>query len=231
MQKNKFSLASILLYYSLAAITLLSIAAIFADPKQAKEILAMVLPVISAWVGTVLAFYFGKDNFESANIQAREMMAKLSPKERESSLIISIMRQVRNITSYQISSSTNINQIKLEQFIPLYKGFVSRLPILNDADVPLYMLHKSSIDRYLGAGGKSDNSLQELVEHQQKEGHEFGLNQGFVIVSKNTAIKDAKALMQKINSCQDIFITENGNEGEALLGWVSNVRLTKYINS
>jgi hypothetical protein len=32
----------------------------------AKDILATLLPVIGTWIGTVLAFFYSKENFESA---------------------------------------------------------------------------------------------------------------------------------------------------------------------
>ena len=32
----------------------------------ATQVLSTVLPVIGTWIGTILAFYFGKENFETA---------------------------------------------------------------------------------------------------------------------------------------------------------------------
>src|SRR5437660_837167 len=34
--------------------------------NTAQYVLTAVLPVVAAWVGTVLAFYFGRENYESA---------------------------------------------------------------------------------------------------------------------------------------------------------------------
>jgi len=35
--------------------------------KDIKDLFGMLLPLIGTWVGTVLAYYFSKDNFEAAS--------------------------------------------------------------------------------------------------------------------------------------------------------------------
>ena len=44
--------------------------------------LGVLLPVIGAWVGTVLAFYFGQVNFEAASRSAANLVRQLSPREK-----------------------------------------------------------------------------------------------------------------------------------------------------
>ncbi|PYJ66774.1 MAG: hypothetical protein DME76_16260, partial [Verrucomicrobia bacterium] len=48
----------------------------------AKYVLDVLLPVIGAWVGTVLAFYFGQVNFEAASKSAANLVRQLSPREK-----------------------------------------------------------------------------------------------------------------------------------------------------
>src|ERR1043166_7992064 len=45
---------------------------------QAKDLFTALLPVFATWVGTLLAFYFSKDNFESATKSVTEMANKIS---------------------------------------------------------------------------------------------------------------------------------------------------------
>ena len=42
----------------------------------------MLLPVIGAWVGAVLAFYFGNENFDAASKSAANLVSELSPREK-----------------------------------------------------------------------------------------------------------------------------------------------------
>ena len=48
----------------------------------AKYVLGVLLPVIGAWVGTVLAFYFGQGSFEAASKSAANLVRQLSPREK-----------------------------------------------------------------------------------------------------------------------------------------------------
>src|SRR5262245_15336751 len=46
--------------------------------KNWKDITGILLPVIGTWIGTVLAFYFTKENFEAANRSVQSMVGRIS---------------------------------------------------------------------------------------------------------------------------------------------------------
>jgi ABC-type sugar transport system permease subunit len=60
----------------------LGVATILLSPSNAQSTFNLVLPVLASWVATVLVFYFGRENFESASRQVREMADKLTPEQR-----------------------------------------------------------------------------------------------------------------------------------------------------
>jgi len=76
----------------IAVISLLALVGTFAGPEnrleevtaQWKDILTFTLPVLGAWVGTVLAFYFSKENFEAANRSMQSIVGHLSAPESSS---------------------------------------------------------------------------------------------------------------------------------------------------
>jgi hypothetical protein len=35
--------------------------------------------------------------------------------------------------------------------------------------------------------------------------------------------------MEEVKNCQDVFITENGSRDEEVLGWLTNVDITKCL--
>ena len=94
---------------------------------------------------------------------------------------------------------------------------------------PIYMIHESSINKYIKEGGKDIDNLDEFKTAQKKAGIEFGLNKGFIVVSESATLSVAKQKMEKIATCQDIFITTEGKPEEKLIGWISNVRMAKYL--
>jgi hypothetical protein len=50
-----------------------------------------------------------------------------------------------------------------------------------------------------------------------------------VFVSAAATLADAKAALDKVTGAQDIFVTPTGNAIEPMIGWLSNVDLTKAL--
>lgn len=223
---NRDVLASVTIGFTIVAITTLAIITIYRDPSEAKDILNVVLPVFASWVGTVLAFYFGRENFEAANQQVREIIQKLTPEQRAKKPVISIMRKLDNMTIFRIIQRQDEQNIKISELLDKFGNHISRLPIISAEGKPLYMIHQSKLDRYIIEGRKQDDSLETLVSTQ---GFNFGLNQGFVVVSEKTSLSEAKIKMEEIPSCQDIFITKEGNPDAPITGWISNIRMAKFL--
>src|SRR5689334_7338076 len=55
----------------------------------AKDVLSTMLPLIGTWVGTVLAFYFSKANFEAAQQSVAAMAKQVSGQEKLKSIPVS----------------------------------------------------------------------------------------------------------------------------------------------
>ena len=70
-------IAALLVIAAIAALTILGAIVIANDKSEALTSLKRLLPVMATWVGTVLAFYFGGENFESASKQVRASNAQL----------------------------------------------------------------------------------------------------------------------------------------------------------
>ena len=75
----------------LIGITALVAAVVKAAPGEAfgsvKDILGILLPVLSAWAGTVFAFYFGRESFEAAARSTAALVKQLTPEEKLRSII------------------------------------------------------------------------------------------------------------------------------------------------
>ncbi|MEJ2756141.1 MAG: hypothetical protein P8104_10015 [Gammaproteobacteria bacterium] len=69
-----------------------------------------------------------------------------------------------------------------------------------------------------------------MLAADKEENLEYGPGKGFVIVSESMTIGDAKNLMEQTPGCLDIFVTKSGTNKEELLGWISNIRLSKYLH-
>lgn len=230
---QRYILATIILVFSFIGIIIIAYLAIFSDKgDNAMQILNITLPVFASWVGTILAFYFGRENFESANKQIREIITKMTPEELASKPVCEIMRKIGDIVYLEIKKGTTEDKTKISEITALFNDKVSRVPVVNEEDKsPRYMIHESSIDKYLSEDkSRSENdSLAQFIENRRQTGLEFGPDNGFVVVSEKACIAEAKTKMEARQLCQDIFITKSGSPTESLQGWISNVRLIKYL--
>jgi hypothetical protein len=198
----------------------------------------MVLPVFSSWVGTILAFYFGRENFDIASTQVseanrrlQEVVGTLSPEQRGSQPVASVMRRIEQIAFFQIPSDKSSGTITVGEIYEKFQENVSRMFILDSKNVARYLIHKSRFDAYRGSGGKLDASLDSFLQYYLERKTGFGVNEGFVVVSERTPLDTAKKLMEETSSCQDIVVTKNGGPEDPITGWLSNTRLCRYILS
>jgi hypothetical protein len=230
-------LAYLVLGISGGTILVLAAIAISQDQTNTMTIFNMILPVMTSWVGTILAFYFGRENFESANQQVREsnqqvrdLVERLTPEQRAEALANAIMRPLSTTTYFQIPDGKGDADIKLSELSSKFTNVVTRLPIIDAKNKPKYLLHQSSVDKYVATqGGKLDDTLADFIAKQKTVQIEFGVDKGFVVVSEQIKLGEAKRKMEAASPCQDIFITKSGGVDEPLLGWISNVRLAKYL--
>lgn len=229
---SRHLLAYSILIFAVFALTGSAGAAIFVNPENAIIIVNIILPVISSWVGTILAFYFGRENFEAANQQVRELVRRLTPEERADAPVSSIMRRFTDTVYIKIQQGEDDQNIQLKDIRAKFGGNISRLLIIDANERPKYMLHESSIDKYIASmDGNEEDTLATFIAKQKNAEFEFGLNKGFVVVSEGTTIAIAKRKMEEIPSCQDIFITKGGSPSEPVTGWISNVRMSKFLEA
>src|SRR5215475_13104411 len=117
----------------------------------AKYVLGVLLPVIGAWVGTVLAFYFGQVNFEAASRSAANLVRQLSPREKlQAEPAAKAMMKINEVTTFNIPPDKTEADIKIKKLID--EGFEKdkshprqRLPILDAKGTGKYVLHRSTI--------------------------------------------------------------------------------------
>ncbi|MBB5341466.1 hypothetical protein [Tunturiibacter gelidoferens] len=220
-------LATIVVLISVVAVAILGGIAIYSEKAQAKEILTMVLPMIGTWVGTVLAFYFGKEQLEAATRSVTAIARELTPEEKLRSIKVTD-KMIPRAAAYVVSEDPD--KLKLLDAVAglekVKKG--SRLPILTNENTPRYVIHRSTIDRFLSkaaAAGKQVGELQQLTLNDLLADPDFKINleNTFAIVPETATLADAKRAMGSLPSCQDVFVTRTGASSEPISGWVTNV--------
>ena len=50
-------------------------------------------------------------------------------------------------------------------------------------------------------------------------------------VSIASTLGDAKREMERTEKCQDVFVTQNGKQEEPVLGWLTNIEISRYTRT
>jgi hypothetical protein len=135
------------------------------------------------------------------------------------------------MTFFEIAKGKDDADYRLSDLRAKFGGNVSRLPVLDWDKKPKYMIHESRLDKYTHADGEDTDTLKAFIDSQKAEGIEYGLNKGFVVVSEQTTLGDAKRKMEETPPCKDIFVTKGGKEDEPLTGWISDRRMSKLLEA
>jgi hypothetical protein len=230
-----FNLAKWIVIFSFSVIGVLGLAAIIVGARgpeaqrfaSAKDVLSLLLPVIGAWAGTVLAYFFSKENFESAARSTSALVRQLTPEQRlqatlASTVMIPIERAVKLVLTEPESAITLKNDIIDDV---LDKEDKNRLPILDPQGRPKYMAHRSTIDQFLVQEVAKNKSLTALTLQDMLDDGKYKtvLTNGFGTVHTTSNLAEAKALIDKIPCCLDVYVTEDGTSNTKVLGWLTNV--------
>lgn len=186
------------------------------------------LPLWGTWIGTVLAFYFGKANFEAASKSYQDVIKTLTPDEKIAQLSVKeIMIPFEKIQflAYEIEKDISISNIlSYERF----KNF-NRYAIFEKNNIFKYMIHRSTFYQFIyqKVDEKKDNEeirkliLQDLINESNIEIKSM-LLKGYNFISINSNLLDVKKAMEALPECQDVFVTETGKATEPVLGLITN---------
>ena len=227
-KSTRFWLAIGVTIVSITAVTLLARIIISkGTDTAAQNVLNSVLPLLGTWVGTILAYYFSKENFEAATRSVTELAKQVTPQERLQSTPAKEKMIPRAQMFAKKLPATGINLgVLLAELDQVKKG--NRIPFLGDKDEPKYILHRSLIDKFLSSSARggmtpqalSNLTLQDLLD---KDKDLLRMAQSFGVVREDTTLADAMNAMARIRDCQDVFVTKAGSKDEAVLGWITNV--------
>jgi hypothetical protein len=213
---------------SLIATALMGIAAIaFASKSKevadaAARILSLLLPVIGTWVGTVLAFYFARENFEAA---ARETRATLGERLKTPALPAAIpLKEIKFLPLNSADPPGKLTLTAIRSELEKIKRY--RMPIFDEAKRPRWVVHQQPLDSFLTeqtltkatepAGGWT---LADLLASPKFGSQVAG---SVAVVRTDATLAQAKQAMEANRDCQDVFLTEGGTATDPVVAWLTN---------
>jgi hypothetical protein len=211
-----------------------------------SEFLATILPLFGSWVGTVLAYYYGRENFKAGVDATRpageeERLRSTPVRERMIEFDKIVKRNFPKDGGEKIQDilkdiKARANEAGVEDWY--------RLPIMDDEDRPYCIIHRSTLDQFRvdyalanpvtapstpptatpATGGSSPKSVQDLT---LADFINSGTGQAlrvtsFAVIPESATLGDAKEAMGRINNCQDVLVTAKGTRNEKVVGWITN---------
>ena len=118
---------------------------------------------------------------------------------------------------------------------------VTRIPIFASDGSLCCLLHKSLIYEYMAktaieAAEANPPSVADydhltLSNVLDSEKDRVTIRETLAFVAPGSTIGEAKAAMQRIDGCQDVFITDRGDRQGKVIGWLTNGIITRAITS
>lgn len=192
---------------------------------EAKDTLQFVftalLPLWGTWIGTVLAFYFSKENFESANKNVRELVAQVNSGDKLKGVkVTDVMMPYDKIKKKELNVADNEDVLVVKDlYDEVIASKIRRSLIFKDGLIAL-ALHKSILSDFILRNNAG--TIADMKKDPDKD-IKNAINNGAPTISKDATLLDAKVLMDNLPGCQDVFVTETGKKTEKVLGWISNV--------
>lgn len=189
-----------------------------ANAADSEKIFNAILPVFGTWVGTLLAFYFSKANFDAATKSVTDIAQKMTGVDKlQSTLAKNVMikpDQIETLPDEYIVMKVKVgdpdNRIPLSKLVECLKNAnKDRLPLFKDKEETYQkigaaagVIHLSTIDSFISkkasAGTSADEikalSLGNLISDDTFKFKSVFEN-SFGLVDENATLGRAKAVM------------------------------------
>jgi CBS domain-containing protein len=182
--------------------------------QSAQYVFSAVLPLFGTWVGTVLAYFFAKENFEAAGRMAKE----LSPQEALQGIPVNTI-MTKNVTGFK----------KDDKVDPVIKELldkkIKRLIVLKPDNTLEGLLYLDQVVGYMYNIPEADRTTKTLADLLDKA---LGLSETPAFVAETASLADAKREMERIDNGKVVIVTRTGRADEAVLGLLTNTDIAKY---
>ena len=185
------------------------------------------LPLWSTWFGTILAFYFSKQNIDAANKSNETLLNKLSERDMQfaSKSVSTVMKHFDQIMTLNIEedSEKSLPEIIENETFQSY----NRFPIFsNKKDRILeYMVHRLVILKFLYNEENRSKTLNQFLTEMKIQ---MELKNSIGFVTETATLLDVKNEMDKHKNCKDVFVTKDGKGSSEVIGWITDNDIYTY---
>lgn len=236
-EKRRYKIAVSIIWPSMAFLFIIASITIFFTSWDTEMIYSSILPLLGTWMGAVIAFYFSKDNLESAQRTVENLVSKVQSTEEKLRGILTkeVMISESRIASFIYEKDKSDSDYSVKDLLnKIEKNEKNRLPIINYDGSIRYIVHRSILDKFLTNSIMALNkdpdqgSIETTIESLLTKNIEIQrLFNAFAIVKEEDTLETAKRFMETKYSCLDIFVNKKGDVNEPITGWVTNLEISE----
>jgi hypothetical protein len=211
------------------------------EPTFQKTFIAIwnsILPVVSAWVGAILSYYFAQKTFETGSQSTRDAIAALPLSEALRRISVADKMKPYGLLDAVIAVEGPDGRWSnpLSQLRSIFEQSArSRAPIFVRLDAGAgvridSVVHESVFYRFLDQARAAGRNVDELTLEDLLEDPTVAARVGnaLAFVTPTDSLAEAKSAMDATPGCQDVFITGDGRSTGAVSGWLTNVDILRY---
>lgn len=228
------------------------------DPDKLVDnnqwVFASLLPLFGTWVGTVLAYFFSKENFKAAS-EASENLIRIAGQKLHDTPIFKAMIPFNKIIGPITVPAGGLGAIKCADIETAFSTLklpnrepVSRLVLMTAERSCVAILHRATwTEMHKVAQQRKDSGgqpapidmananlseiLAERTEIRPSMTFETYVTSLIAYVREAGNLAEAKARMESIQGTQDAIVTASGVQSDPIVGWITNVEITKVLEA
>jgi hypothetical protein len=224
--------AMIIFVFAFVLLLVVSLGGFSNEKLDPQMVFTTITTLVGTWVGTLLAFYYARENFESASRSMQQTISKLGPSEKLHSVqVVDAMIDRTEMIRIELKPNQKPESLKLSELVETFKKekLASRLPVLNADGSIAVILHESLLNLYLRdyADPNGTATLDDFSKYQENA----KMLKLFGTIARDRTLRDAKTAMESQKGCQDVFVTATGAPGEPVVGWITNGRILLALDA
>ncbi len=207
------------------------------------KVMSGVLPLLGAWIGAIIAFYFGRENYDAAVRNVRQIIRERTPDQLESIFVRDVMVQASKL----VTAAT-----PAEDGLPLHGGILRRLEerglgrlivisgemaatdfAPGSGAIAKGVVHDSVINRFIvDQVARHQRTADEITLGDMLADPEIArlLSSAVVYVTPEATLADVRRKMDEASrnapaTVRDALVTASGKAGEPLLGYLTDIDL------
>jgi len=200
------------------------------DDQFRDKVVSAIFPLLGAWVGAVIAYYFAKENLEAATKSTKALL-NLDERLRQttvSEIMIDFSEIDGKVEVADEQAAEALKVSELQQDMPR-----NRAPVVDGPGRPMFVVHKGTLAEYIsgkvaeGQATPADLTLGDLKNDNGTWAKTlWDKLKAFATVGPKATLADVKeAMRSKGKDCADVFVTQDGTPDTPIVGWVTNVDL------